>query len=268
MSRLFFLFTFIITAFFCNAQELVPNEGKRLVLKTVAAYKHDNNAYTQGLIFHNGFLYESTGQYGKSSLRKVEIKTGKVLKQTALKSDFFGEGLERVGDSLYQLTWQEGLCFVYDLETLQYQKSFRYPGEGWGLAYDGTHLILSDGTPTLRFYDPADFTLQKKVEVVEIDAQNQPRKIRNLNELEMVEGELWANVWKSDQIVRINPKTGRVIGRINCSAFVPREYQEEHKNPRLAEHVLNGIAYDKETKTLYITGKNWPVMYELRVDWE
>ena len=265
---LFFLLLFIGSAFSCNAQEPAPNTAKRLVLKTLAAYKHDGNAYTQGLIFHEGFLYESTGQYGKSSLRKVEIKTGKVLKQTALKSDFFGEGLERVGNSLYQLTWQEGLCFVYDLETFEYQKSFRYSGEGWGLAYDGTHLILSDGTPTLRFYDPADFTLQKKVEVVEIDAQNQQRKIRYLNELEMVEGELWANVWKSDQIVRINPKTGRVIGRINCSAFVPREYLEEHKNPRLAEHVLNGIAYDKETKTLYITGKNWPVMYELRVDWE
>ena len=251
-----------------NVQEPAPNANKRLVLKTLAAHPHDKNAYTQGLIFYDGFLYESTGQYGQSSLRKVEIKTGKALQKVALRSNYFGEGLERVGDSLYQLTWQEGLCFVYDLETFQHRKSFRYPDEGWGLAYDGTYLILSDGTPTLRFYDPANFVLQKKVEVVDTDAQNRDRRVRNINELEMVEGELWANIWKSDQIVRINPKTGRVIGWINCAAFVPKEYQEEHKNPRLAERVLNGVAYDKETKTLYITGKNWPVMYEILVDWE
>ncbi|MCL2303950.1 MAG: glutaminyl-peptide cyclotransferase [Planctomycetaceae bacterium] len=260
----FFLLAFAGSAASCNAQELGPNAGKRLILKTLAAYPHDKNAYTQGLIFYDGFLYESTGQYGKSSLRKVEIKTGKVLQSTALKSDFFGEGLERVGDSLYQLTWQEGLCFVYDLKTFQYQKSFQYPGEGWGLAYDGTHLILSDGTPTLRFYAPADFTFQKQAEVVEMDSQNRQKKIRNLNELEMVEGELWANRWKSDQIVRIDPKTGRVIGWVNCAAFVPKEYREEHHT----ECVLNGIAYDQETRTLYITGKNWPVLYEIQVNWE
>jgi len=262
---IFVLFLLLVTpAASCDAQD----SAKRLTLKTLAAYPHDSNAYTQGLIFHDGFLYESTGQYGKSSLRKVEIQTGNVLQKTSLKPDFFGEGLEQVGDSLYQLTWQEGLCFVYDRETLQFQKSFRYPGEGWGLAYDGTHLILSDGTPTLRFYDPADFKLQKKVEVVEVDSQNREKKIRNINELEMVEGELWANVWKSDQIARIDPKTGRVIGWVNCSAFVPKEYREEHNNPRIAEHVLNGIAYDKETRTLYITGKNWPVLYAIQVDWE
>ena len=263
---LFFLLA--VTAISCTAQEPPSHSGKRLVLKTLAAYPHDKNAYTQGLIFRDGFLYESTGQYGKSSLRKVEIKTGNVLQNTAMKPDFFAEGLEQVGDFLYQLTWQEGLCFVYDRETFQFQKSFHYPGEGWGLAFDGTHLILSDGTPTLRFYDPADFKLQKKTEVAETDSQNRVKKIRNINELEMVEGELWANIWKSDQIVRIDPNTGLVLGWIHCAAFVPKEYREEHNNPRLAECVLNGIAYDKETRTLYITGKNWPVLYEIRVERE
>ena len=264
----FFLFAFIGLAVSGGAGERGPNAGKRLVLKTQAAYPRDKNAYTQGLIFHDGFLYESTGQYGQSSLRKVEIRTGKVLQSRGLKSDFFGEGLERVGDSLYQLTWREGLCFVYDLETLQYRKSFRYSGEGWGLACDGTHLILSDGTSTLRFYEPENFALQKRLSVVETDSQSREKPVHNINELEMVEGELWANIWKSDQIARINPKTGRVLGWINCSGFVPKEYREEHGNPRIAEHVLNGIAYDQETRTVYITGKNWPVLYEIRIDWE
>ena len=245
----------------------LPRERK-LTLKTLAVYPHDKNAFTQGLIYHNGFLYESTGQYGNSSLRKIDIPTGKVLKSMAIKSDFFGEGLEQVGDSLYMLTWQEGLCFVFDRENLQFQKSFRYPGEGWGLAYDGTHLILSDGTPKLRFYDPKDFTLQKSVTVVERDSQKREKKIHNLNELEIVDGELWANVWKSDQIVRIDPATGHVLGWVNCSAFVPKEYREERNQPHLAEHVLNGIAYDKERQKLYITGKDWPVLYELQVTWD
>ncbi len=248
--------------------EQPPNFGKRLVLKTLAVHPHDPGAYTQGLIYYGGFLYESTGKYGKSSLRKVDIKTGKVLQNTALKSSYFGEGLERIGDSLYFLTWQEGFCFVFDRETLKFQKSFRYPGEGWGLAYDGTHLILSDGTPKLRFYDPTDFSLKKSVVVTEIDSQNRERKVYDLNELEMVDGELWANLWRTDRIARIDPKSGRVLGWIDCAVFVPEEYREQHKNPDLAERVLNGIAYDKENKKLYLTGKEWSVLYEIQVGWE
>lgn len=239
--------------------------GRTLNLKTIAAHPHDRGAYTQGLIFHEGFLYESTGQYGKTTLRKVEIASGKTLQSVALKADFFGEGIERVGDKIYFLTWQEGRCFVFDRETLAFQKSFRYPGEGWGLAYDGEHLILSDGSAKLRFYDPNDFTLKKTVEVYDGETRAKGRKIAYLNELEMVEGELWANVWKTDRIARIDPASGRVLGYVHCGPFIPKELQKEHADPRISERVLNGIAYDSGKKRLYITGKEWPVLYELQV---
>ncbi len=243
-----------------------PDAAKPLTLKTLAAHPHDPGAYTQGLLFFDGSLYESTGQYGRSSLRKVEIATGKVLQHIPIKAEYFGEGIERIGDRIYFLTWQEGLCFVFDRETFAFQKSFRFSGEGWGLAYDGTHLILSDGTAVLRFFDPETFDLQKKVTVFDGESLKKGKKIANLNELEMVDGELWANIWKSDRIVRIDPTSGKVLGWIDCSSFVPKEIREQRRDPEMAEKVLNGIAYDPEKSRVYITGKEWPVMYELQLE--
>jgi len=241
-------------------------EKKKLILKTIAVHPHDATAYTQGLFYYDGFLYESTGHYGRSSLRKVEIATGKAVQNIPIKADFFGEGIERVGNQIYYLTWQEGFCFVFDLETFAFQKSFRYSGEGWGLTYNGTSLILSDGSSTLKFFDPATFTLQKKLPVFEGQSLQKGKRIANLNELEMVGNEIWANVWKSDQIVRIHPETGQVLGWIDCSQFVPKELRQQNRDPRTADRVLNGIAYDSEQKRIFLTGKEWPVLYEIRIE--
>lgn len=237
--------------------------GPKIDLKTVAVHPHDRGAYTQGLIFHEGVLYESTGQYGRSSLRKVDIASGEVLQKVSLKPEYFGEGIERIGDRIYFLTWTDGLCFVFDRESLKFQKAFQFQGEGWGLAYDGTHLILSNGTSSLKFFDPENFKLMKKIEVYEGDSVKSGRKISFLNELEIVENELWANVWKTDRIVRIDPKSGKVLGWINCAAFIPDELRAELRDRQRAERVLNGIAYDPEKRRIYITGKEWPVLYEI-----
>ena len=243
--------------------------GGKIEFKTLATHPHATDAYTQGLVFHEGTLYESTGQYEKSSIRNVDISTGKPLKKTSLRPNYFGEGIELIGDDLYMLTWRAGECFVFDRETLKYKKTYKYSGEGWGLAFDGTHLILSDGTSTLRFYDPNDFSLKKRVTVYDGESLKRGRKIANLNELEMVEGELWANVWHSDRIARIDPNTGKISAWINCTSFVPAEIKQKRATDQnFAEKVLNGIAYDPKTKRIFITGKEWPVLYEIQLNFD
>lgn len=231
----------------------------------VARHPHDSGAFTQGLVYYDGYLYESTGQEGRSSLRKVEIDTGKVVQSVNLNKEFFGEGLERVGDKLYQLTWEHGACFVFERDTLKYIKTLRYAGEGWGLAYDGELLILSDGTDELRFYDPENFKLAKTLKVFDGKDRKTGRRVMDINELEFIEGELWANIWKSTKIARIDPETGRVIGWVECAKYVPENLRREHADPRRANRVLNGIAYDPEKSRIFLTGKEWPDLYEIEI---
>ncbi|HLF10925.1 MAG TPA: glutaminyl-peptide cyclotransferase, partial [Gammaproteobacteria bacterium] len=219
----------------------------------VAAYPHDAAAFTQGLAIHAGRMYESTGQYGASSVRRVDVVTGRVEKQRALNERYFGEGIAVFGDRLYQLTWQNQVAIVYDLETFNVLQTFRYSGEGWGLTHDGSHLIVSDGSATLRFYDPSTFEVVKTLAVREGD---QP--IDQLNELEYIDGEIWSNIWYQDRIARISPSTGEVLGWIDLSSLYPR-------SARGAEAVLNGIAFDAAADRLFVTGKNWPQLFEIRI---
>ena len=228
----------------------------QLKLSFVATHPHDTRAFTQGLEFRNGELYESTGQYDHSTLRRVEIITGKVLQQHVLARQYFGEGMTQFGDTIYQITWREKTCFVYDRETFRQKKTFAYQGEGWGLTNDGTHLIMSDGTSRIRFLNPETFQLVRLIEV-----RDGNDSVTKINELEYIHGEIWANMLGSKYIVRINPTNGRVIGWINCTNFFPKEIP-----PDDPERVLNGIAFDAETNRIYITGKLWPVLHELQLE--
>jgi glutamine cyclotransferase len=243
------------------------SDGKSIELRKIAQYPHDKRAFTQGLFFEDGCLYESTGGYGASSLRKTEPETGEVVTQVTIPSKYFAEGLERVGGQIFQLTWQEGYCFVYDKATLNYIDSFRYSGEGWGLTFDGEYLILSDGSARLRFFDPKTFKQKHKIDVTECDPKTKKTiSVKKLNELEFIHGEIWANVWQTADIVRINPQTGNVIGRIHFDNFIPEEYRAELNGPIVERnHVLNGIAFDPKTNRIFITGKNWPVLYVLQI---
>jgi glutaminyl-peptide cyclotransferase len=222
--------------------------------RVVAAYPHDPDAYTQGLIFRDGMLYESTGLNGRSSLRKVELETGKVVQQTRVPSEFFAEGLTEWKGELIQLTWRSQLAFVYGLNDLARRRTSGYTGEGWGLTHDGSHLILSDGSEWLRFLEPATFRETRRIAVRDSGAA-----VRDLNELEYVEGEVFANVWHSDRIARISPASGQVTGWIDLKGLLSSGYRLD------PEAVLNGIAYDAARKRLFVTGKLWPKLFEIRV---
>lgn len=222
--------------------------------EVIATWPHDPRAFTQGLVFRNGELVESTGLYGQSTLREVEVKTGRVLKQVPVPSQYFAEGLAVIGDQAYQLTWRNGKGFVYDADTFRLEREFAYEGEGWGLATDGRWLILSDGTNRIRFLDPATFRVVRTIEVME-----NGRPVNRLNELEWVNGEIFSNVWQTDEIVRIDPATGQVRGVIDFSGLLaPLDRGPE-------SDVLNGIAYDAASDRLFITGKRWPKIYEVRL---
>ena len=225
----------------------------------VRSYPHDRGAYTQGLVYDGGFLYESTGQYGESSLRKVALETGEVLRSSELEGQYFGEGLALWKDRLVQLTWRAGVGFVYDKATLNPKDEFRYPGEGWGLTHDGTLLIMSDGTSVLRFLNPENFQ-----EVRQLKVTDGRMAVRRLNELEYVRGQIYANVWRSGRIARIDPQSGKVLGWLDLRPLT-RKVQAENRGPRGAE-VLNGIAYDPEGDRLFVTGKYWPELFEIRVE--
>ena len=229
----------------------------------VHTYPHDPQAFTQGLVFDGGFLFEGTGLEGHSSLRKVELKTGQVLRQHNLEREYFGEGIAVVGNRIVQLTYQNRVGFVYAKKTFAREKTFRYADvardweEGWGLTYDGTHLIVSDGSQkgVLRFLDPTTFELVRRLEV-----RYDGVEVAELNELEYVEGEIYANVWHYDSIARIDPRSGNVVSWINLTDLYPL-----HKRPGGREDALNGIAYDAKGKRLFVTGKNWPQLFEIRV---
>jgi glutamine cyclotransferase len=233
------------------AKAAVPVYGATVV----RAYPHDPGAFTEGLFYLNGFLYESTGLEGKSSLRKVELATGKVLERRPLNSKYFGEGIVAWKGKLVQLTWQSQIGFTYDLATFKPRTSFNYQGEGWALTQDGERLIMSDGTPQLRFLDPASLKQTGRVAVT-LDG----RPIDNLNELEWVKGEVLANVWQTNYIVRIDPKTGKITGVIDLT---PLANAEAAKGRPI--DVLNGIAYDAAHDRLFVTGKLWPDLYEIKL---
>ncbi len=218
------------------------------------SWPHDRRAYTQGLIFRDGILWESAGQYGSSSLRKVELKTGKVLKQISVPPKYFAEGMTVFNDKVFQLTWQEHKGFIYDPITFQKQGEFTYTGEGWGLTHDGESLIMSDGTNVIRFLDPA--TLQMKRTISVSDA-GEP--IEQLNELEYINDEIYANIYQTDRIVRIDPKTGKILGWIDLTGIL------KTKDRTGEEDVLNGIAYDEAGKRLFVTGKLWPKLFEIEI---
>lgn len=221
--------------------------------EVVRSYPHDPKAFTQGLVFVDGYLYEGTGQKGESSIRKVRLESGEVVQIHRLDSRYFGEGITILRDSLIQLTWQAGVGFVYDAKTFEPRRTFTYSGEGWGLTHDGTRLIMSDGSSALRFLDPKTFDETGRVQV-----NDAGRPVDQLNELEFVKGEIYANVWMHDRIARISPKTGAVTGWIDLRGLLtPQE--------AATVDVLNGIAYDAENDRLFVTGKWWPKLFEIRV---
>lgn len=213
---------------------------------------HDVTSYTQGLFFHDGVLYESAGQYGESSFRKVDLKTGRVERRMNFENRYFAEGSCVLGDRLYVLTWREQECFVYDIRSWDKLGSFRYQGEGWGLTTDGKSLIMSDGSSTLTFRNPATFAAERTVTVT-----LRGQKVLYLNELEYIKGEIWANVYGTDQIVRIDPGTGVVRGVINLRNLLPVQLRTRSTD------VLNGIAFDPKSGAVYVTGKYWPKMYRI-----
>ncbi len=221
--------------------------------RVVADFPHDPAAFSQGLVIVDGQLYEGTGKKGESTLRKVDLKTGRVELFVPLDRSYFGEGITILNDRIYQLTWENHLGFVYDLKTLKQLKTFRYSGEGWGLTNDGKHLIMSDGTSMLRYLDPQSFEVVKRVRV-----RNSQGQVDKLNELEYVKGEILANIWYEDRIARISPDSGEVLGWIDLSNLYP-------SRQRSKEDVLNGIAFDEASGRLFVTGKNWPKLYEIEL---
>jgi glutamine cyclotransferase len=222
--------------------------------RVVATYPHDPEAYTQGLFWHNGALIESTGQRGYSTLRRVALETGRVTQNVALDDRFFGEGAAIVGDKIYQLTWEEGTCFVYDAATLARTGQFTYRGEGWGLTSDGTNLYMSDGTPNITVRDPATFGQQRTIVV-----RNAGRTVQWINELEWIDGHIWANVYMTGQIVVIDPADGRVEAVIDLSGLVSR------LDVTWATDVMNGIAWDAASGRIWVTGKNWNKLFEIEI---
>jgi glutamine cyclotransferase len=215
---------------------------------------HDRNAFTQGLVFEGGVLYEGTGLYGNSSLRKVELETGNVLQIRKLSADFFGEGITIYAGKIIQLTWQSHVGFVYDKNSFELLQEFNYSTEGWGITHDETRLIMSDGTSTLHFLDPQAF---EEIGQLEVFDNNGP--ITGLNELEYVQGEIYANVWQTDRVAMIAPETGRVVGWIDLTGLLTAD------DPSEPVDVLNGIAYDAETSRLFVTGKLWPKLFEIEL---
>ena len=220
----------------------------------INTYPHDPEAFTQGLVITDEGLYEGTGRWGESTLREVVLETGAVVRTHALDAQYFGEGITILNDRIYQLTWQEQTGFIYDRATFEQLQTFTYPHEGWGITHDGTRLIVSDGTATIRFWDPA--TLQ---ETGRITVRDHLGPVNRLNELEYVDGEIWANIWLTDLIVRIDPATGDVLGVIDLTGLLDQSTLTQPAD------VLNGIAHDAATGRLFVTGKLWPALYEIRI---
>ena len=221
--------------------------------EVVREYPHDVTSYTQGLFFYEGQMYESTGVAGESTFRKVDLETGKALRRLDFSDKYFVEGSVAFGSDLYILTWHNNVAFIYDMNTLEYKSTWTYPREGWGLTTDGNNLVASDGSSTLYFMD-GEFNVQRKVTV-----RMQGRPMRLLNELEYIDGKIWANVYTSDIILVINPADGNVEATLDCSGLLPKKLRKPDTD------VLNGIAYNADDGKVYLTGKNWPRLYEVRI---
>jgi glutaminyl-peptide cyclotransferase len=222
--------------------------------RVVKTYPHDRNAFTQGLEYRDGFLYEGTGLVGRSALRKVKLETGQLLQSFDLPQPFFGEGITVLPQQILQLTWQSQTGFVYDKTNFRVLKSFSYPGEGWGMTNDGKQIYMSDGTAQIRVWDPMTLKEIRRINVADVG-----KAVSELNELEFVRGEIWANVWQTDRIARISPADGRVLGWIDLTGILPNS---ERTN---SDAVLNGIAYDAAADRLFVTGKLWPKLFEIKV---
>ncbi|HEU5134938.1 MAG TPA: glutaminyl-peptide cyclotransferase [Steroidobacteraceae bacterium] len=233
------------------AQWLVP----KFNAEVVRSYPHDVDAFTQGLFFLNGFLYESTGLAGHSSLRKVKLETGAVIQKHDVEAQYFAEGIVNWKKEIFGLTYKSQIGFIYDLDTFKVRRQFSYVGEGWGLTQDGSHIIMSDGTEYLRFLNPRDL---RQISRLKVTYEGKP--LININELEWIEGEIYANVWLTNHIVRIHPKTGVVLGLIDLSSISRLSGRSND-----AEDVLNGIAYDSARKRLFVTGKRWQRVFEIRL---
>ncbi|MDR0661374.1 MAG: glutaminyl-peptide cyclotransferase [Prevotellaceae bacterium] len=231
-----------------------PYPPKVYSYKVVKEYPHRRDAYTQGLFFHNGYLYEGTGQYGHSTLCKIDLQTGNVIHEIYLGNNYFGEGICLLNNYIYQLTWQEQVGFIYNADNFEKIGDFSYPTEGWGITTDGTYLIMSDGTNSLYFIDPANMATAKRIEVY-----SNSESVIMLNELEYINGEIWANVYGKDFIVIVDAKTGAVKGRIDLKNILKQEYYSRDTD------VLNGIAHDIVNNRIFITGKNWPKLFEIEI---
>ena len=219
------------------------------------AYHHDTSAFTQGLFFHQGFFYESTGLNGKSTLARKEVKTGKILQEIRIPPEYFGEGVVLFRNKIYQLTWQNETVLIYDAKSFQKIMEIKYRGEGWGLTSDGKHLLMSNGSSIITFHDPDTFKVVRKIHVRDGDAP-----VGSLNELEFIKGEIWANIYMEDMIVRISPKSGKVTGWIDLStlrSYLPINAQVD---------VINGIAYDAAQDRIFVTGKYWPKIFEIQLN--
>jgi len=230
-----------------------PSAVTHYTYTIVNTYPHDTNAFTEGLVYSDGFLYESTGISGSSSLRRVDLNTGTVQQQVMLPSPYFGEGITIVGNKIIQLTWQSHLGFIYNKTTFALLGNFSYTTEGWGLTFDGTHLVMSDGTDSLYFLDPITFQQTGKVAVHDGNTT-----VVNINELEYINGDVYANIWQTNTIAIINPQTGQITGWIDLTGLP----EEQNINP---DAVLNGNAYDKTNNGLFVTGKDWPNLYQIKL---
>ncbi|HLJ44442.1 MAG TPA: glutaminyl-peptide cyclotransferase [Bryobacteraceae bacterium] len=237
----------LVFAFTLSAQTPV------FTYRIVHTYHHDPAAFTQGLEYRDGYLYEGTGLVGKSQVRKVKLETGQVLEKIDIPSNMFGEGITVLGNRILELTWQHHIGFVRDRATFREEKRFNYPGEGWGLANDGKRVFMSDGSAQIRIWDPETLAEKERITV-----RDQGRPIDNLNELEWVRDELYANIWQTDRIARISPNDGRVIAWIDCSGLLTEAEREN-------TDVLNGIAYDAAHNRLFVTGKQWPKLFEIEL---
>jgi glutaminyl-peptide cyclotransferase len=241
----------VVFAAMHQLQNTTPNSPILYIYEIINRYPHDIGAFTQGLVYHNSSLFESTGGYGTSYLRQVNLETGEVTKERTLASEFFGEGLTIVNNSLVQLTWLENIGFIYDIETFEVIDNFTYTTQGWGLTYDGNKLIMSDGSPTLTSLDPVTYET-----IGQLNVTDGNESVYRINELEYINGDIYANIWQTQKIAIINPQTGHVKGWIDLTGI----YQ-----PQGSDDVLNGIAYDQQTSRLFITGKNWPNLYEIKI---
>lgn len=259
MKRPLFYITLLIVLLTAAISPAAAQDGNPLldpveilVPEIISEHPHDPLAFTQGLLWHEGSFFESTGQRGESTLREVDPETGEVLRAIDIDETYFAEGLERIDDRLIQLTWEAGVAFVYDLETFEQIDTFEYEGEGWGLCYDGTYLFMSDGSPFLEIRDPDTFEVIFRGLVT-----SQGRYVNNINELECVGDHIYANIWTTDYIIKIDKTNGVVVAVIDATGLLDEEAAS-------ASNVLNGIAYNPKTDTFWITGKDWPMMFEVR----